>query len=191
MKTLNEIYSELYKLHNIVPNRPDHNNCDKGSLHSYIDFYEQYFSSKKENVKTLLEIGIQGGVSMIMWKEYFQNASIYGVDIDFSRIHPYILNGSYATLLNTDATKPTIVDLLTTTFDVIIDDGEHSFDSQITSFLLLKNKLNKGGCYIIEDIQTEQEAEYLKNLIPGSYIVDLRKIKNRYDDLLLVYENKE
>jgi hypothetical protein len=44
-----------------------------------------------------------------------------------------------------------------------------------------------GGIYIIEDIQNDDEASYLKNSIPNSEIIDLRGIKNRYDDLVLVY----
>lgn len=189
MKSLKTIYNELYISHLTHSHNPDHNNCDKGSLHSYIDFYEEYFLNKRLEVKSFLEIGIQGGVSMLLWKEYFQNSLIYGIDIDFSRMHENIKQNTSLNLLNADATKSSILDLLPIKFDVIIDDGEHSFASQIGSFSLLKDKLNKNGSYIIEDIQTYKEAELLQSMIPNSKIVDLRTNKNRYDDLVLIYEN--
>ena len=48
--------------------------------------------------------------------------------------------------------------------------------------------LADGGIYIIEDIQSELEAKKLNEAIPNSKIVDLRGVKNRYDDLILVYK---
>jgi hypothetical protein len=190
MKSLKNIYNELYlEYYPINHWDSDYNNCDKGSLHSYIEFYEDYFLNKREQTTSFLEIGIQGGVSMLLWKEYFLNSKIYGIDIDFSRMHENIKQNTSLNLLNSDATKSSILDLLPIKFDVIIDDGEHSFSSQIASFSLLKDKLNKNGSYIIEDIQSYKEAELLQSMIPTSKIIDLRNKKNRYDDLLLIYEN--
>jgi hypothetical protein len=190
MKSLKNIYDELYiEYYPINHCDSNYNNCDKGSLHSYIEFYEDYFLNKREQITSFLEIGIQGGVSMLLWKEYFLNSKIYGIDIDFSRIHENIKQNTSLNLLNSDATKSSILDLLPIKFDVIIDDGEHSFSSQIASFSLLKDKLNKNGSYIIEDIQSYKEAELLQAMIPTSKIIDLRNKKNRYDDLLLIYEN--
>jgi hypothetical protein len=57
------------------------------------------------------------------------------------------------------------------------------------------HKLNKDGILIIEDIQKEVSAENLYNYVKENHknynvkIVDLRKHKNRYDDLILVIEN--
>jgi hypothetical protein len=190
MKSLKNIYDELYIEYYPINHRDsDYNNCDKGSLHSYIEFYEDYFLNKREQTTSFLEIGIQGGVSMLLWKKYFLNSKIYGIDIDFSRMHDNIKQNTSLNLLNADATKSSILDLLPIKFDVIIDDGEHSFSSQIASFSLLKDKLNKNGSYIIEDIQSYQEAELLQAMIPTSKIIDLRNNKNRYDDLILIYEN--
>jgi hypothetical protein len=190
MKSLKNIYDELYAAY--YPQNhwdSDYNNCDKGSLHSYIEFYENYFLNKREQITSFLEIGVQGGVSMLLWKEYFSNSKICGIDIDFSRTHENIKNNINLNLIKHDATKSSVLNLIPSSFDVIIDDGEHSFASQIASFALLKDKLNKNGTYIIEDIQSYEEAELLQAMIPTSKIIDLRHNKNRYDDLILIYEN--
>lgn len=190
MKSLKNIYDELYAQY-CPKNHWDsnYNNCDKGSIHSYIDFYEDYFLNKREQVTSFLEIGIQGGVSMLLWKEYFLNSKICGIDIDFSRMHENIKNNISLNLIQHDATKFSILNLIPPAFDVIIDDGKHDFSDQIASFALLKNKLNKNGTYIIEDIQSYKEAELLQEMIPTSKIIDLRNKKNQYDDLILIYEN--
>jgi 23S rRNA U2552 (ribose-2'-O)-methylase RlmE/FtsJ len=49
---------------------------------SYLDIYEKYFEKNRFNIKTVLEIGVYKGSSLKMWKEYFPNATIYGIDIN-------------------------------------------------------------------------------------------------------------
>ena len=48
--------------------------------------------------------------------------------------------------------------------------------------------MNPGGIYIIEDIQClDLEEIELEELHDNVEIIDLRKVKNRYDDVLVVY----
>jgi hypothetical protein len=44
-------------------------------------------------------------------------------------------------------------------FDIIIDDGMHSYQAAITFFMHSYDKLKSGGYYIIEDVS----YSYLKN----------------------------
>ncbi len=74
-------------------------------------------------------------------------------------------------------------------FDIIIDDGSHILQDQIKTFHLLKKLMKKNGIYVIEDVNNIDTVkdEFLK-LHTNCKIIDLRHIKNRYDDVLVVYQ---
>lgn len=190
--SLIDIYSRLYSESIVEPHNTDYNNCDKGSTHSYIPYYESILSEKKNDAVNVLEIGVQGGICLLLWEQYFINAkTILGIDIDISRVqqkvHQQSVNTGKIKIMQADATDSQVMAELNDTYDVVVDDGSHRVSDQLSSFRLLENRLNTGAIYIIEDIQNDQEAEFLKNSIPSSEIVDLRGVKGRYDDLLLVY----
>lgn len=130
--------------------------ADKSSrFHHYLDFYQKMLPDREFSGR-LLEIGVMDGLSMKMWREYYPNAEIVGIDIkDMSMFH------------NTDWQVPESVKLLTLDgtkeadmrplgmFDIIIDDGSHYMSQQQASFeLLYYSQLNKGGMYILEDLWT-------------------------------------
>lgn len=191
--SLIEIYNRLYADSIVDHNNTDWNNCDKGSTHSYIPYYESVLSPLANDSVNVLEIGIQGGICLLLWELYFPNAKqIVGIDIDTSRVQAKVLDRSNSTnkikIVQGDATNSDIVSALDHTYDVIIDDGSHRVADQLSSFKLFESRLNHGGIYIIEDIQNDQEAEFLRASIPTSQIIDLRGVKGRYDDLLLVYK---
>ena len=74
-------------------------------------------------------------------------------------------------------------------FDVIIDDGSHLIDHQIKSFNILKEKMKPGGIYIIEDVNNfDDTVNTYKKLHSNIEIIDNRHIKNRFDDVLIVYK---
>ena len=59
---------------------------DKNTTHSYLPLYQKLLENKKETAKNVLEIGIgdfgeKNGGSIKLWKDYFTNATIYGLDI--------------------------------------------------------------------------------------------------------------
>jgi O-methyltransferase len=84
------------------------------------------------------------------WKEYFENAHIYGIDvaedcmISDDRITTHLLD-------STDIHSCTEF-LPNISFDIILDDGLHTSDAQIKTFRNFFNRLREGGLYIIEDI---------------------------------------
>ena len=59
----------------------DNERTDKNTVHSYLDLYETLFANKQETTKHILEIGIANGGSIKLWKDYFTNATIHGIDI--------------------------------------------------------------------------------------------------------------
>lgn len=137
-------------------------NADKSSrFHNYLDFYQEQLPDRDFSGR-LLEIGVMDGLSMKMWREYYPNAEIIGIDIkDMSMFH------------NTDWQVPESVKLLTLDgtkakdmkplgkFDVIIDDGSHYWADQQKSFdILYRQQLNPGGVYILEDLWTSHIDYY-------------------------------
>jgi hypothetical protein len=186
MKTLSEIYID-YQF-------PE-GHGDKGTAHTYIDEYDKLLGDSRDNI-TILEIGVRYGHSIRMWNEYFTNSNIVGIEINIDSINvikndaPFNENTNTLHIIHGNATNENILEELKDyKFDVIIDDGSHFFNDQVKSFNLLKNKMNLGGTYIIEDVSDiKSTKQNFINLHPNSKIIDNRHIKNRYDDVLVVYK---
>ena len=54
---------------------------DKSSLlHGYLDEYERFLAPIREQELRVMEIGVLEGASLSMWKEYFPNTRLIGVD---------------------------------------------------------------------------------------------------------------
>jgi len=126
-------------------------NADKSSrFHNYLDFYQEQLPDRDFSGR-LLEIGVMDGLSMKMWREYYPNAEIIGIDIkDMSMFHNTDWNVPESVkLLTLDGTKAKDMKPLGM-FDIIIDDGSHYMSQQQKSFeLLYYSQLNifvKIGC---------------------------------------------
>jgi limonene-1,2-epoxide hydrolase len=127
----------------------------------YFDVYERHLSQYRGKSINLLEIGVSKGGSLEMWRDYLgPDAKIYGVDIDpeckkFENEQISIMIGSQSdrSFLKDIAQKiPTI--------DILIDDGGHTMDQQITTFQELYPHINERGVYICEDLHTSYWKEF-------------------------------
>lgn len=159
---------------------------DKGSTHSYIETYDKLFSPYRDKC-SFLEIGLALGDSIKLVDEYFTNSKIVGVDISVVFTPPAYKNN--VRIIQADATKQEFLDTINgETFDIIIDDGSHMENDQVDTFNMLKSRMNKGGIYIIEDILAlDQNRKRFESLHANCEIIDLRKVKNRFDDVLIIY----
>lgn len=168
----------------------DAGHADKGSTHSYIEEYAKLFEKFRSGC-TFMEIGLALGWSLKMWCEYFEKSKIIGVDISVVFNYREIKQHSNKMFIfESDATKPEFLQhIRNQNFDIIIDDGSHMENDQVATFELLKSKMNKGGIYIIEDILAlDQNRERFKSLHDNCEIIDLRHVKNRFDDVLIAYK---
>jgi hypothetical protein len=76
MKTLVEIINELG-----LDNRTNHTHGTDKEVHKYCStFYDKEFIKYKDKPIKLLEIGLFRGGSLILWRNYFSQAEIIGVD---------------------------------------------------------------------------------------------------------------
>lgn len=184
MKKLIEIIKEL-----------DLNRTDKHTAHSYIEnFYQNLLEPYREKKLNILEIGIGSrGDCLKLWKNAFPNSKIYGID----KNQEYCLTAkkiNIEKIINGNAYDKKNINSLPN-FDIIIDDGPHTLESQIKCLELYFPKLNDKGMIIIEDIQKYEHIEILEKTYKklGGFKIetyDLRKIKNRYDDIVIVFKNK-
>jgi len=126
---------------------------DKATFHQFCDFYEEHLPPR---IGRLLEIGVMDGASLRMWRDFYPDAEIVGVD----NLRTPEVDG--VTVLKGDAPD---WDLLKTlgTFDVIVDDGSHMTADQQRTFEWMYPALNPGGWYILEDLHTSYTPRYINS----------------------------
>jgi hypothetical protein len=130
-------------------------NTDKAHYHRFCDFYEKHLPNRGFSGR-LIEVGIMDGASLRMWREWYPNAEIVGLDI---HIRPRPIEG--VTMIEMDATDTHALDRIGE-MDIFIDDGSHmTFDQQATFNHVYPNLLRKGGLYVMEDLHTSFLATYI------------------------------
>ena len=135
--------------------------------HTYADFYSHLFDHCRFDIKKVFECGIGTnnpklistmgstyipGSSLRVWRDYFENAQIYGADVDkdimFSeeRIKTF-----YVDQTDKDSIAKMWNNINETDFDLIIDDGLHRFQPGCCLWENSFGRLKKNAIYIIED----------------------------------------
>ena len=148
---------------------PKARNTDKfRSKHAH--YYEEAFSHLKTEVTSLLEIGINRGGSIKAWRDFFVNATIYGIDIrrvpverceGEERIFSHQIDIGDINVLTKWAEDKE--------FDIVIDDGSHYNIHQIIAFEVLWPRINPGGYFVIEDTRVSWDLDRIK---PGYPILE-------------------
>jgi predicted O-methyltransferase YrrM len=169
--TLKELYNKLADQYGNKSGEMIFTFSDKGSMHSYIDFYEKYFDPLRSNV-SLLEIGMMTGGSMHMWQQYFDQYRLVGMDISSAwntqrDFQASIENDPNISLLfgvnSRDSNIPQQVK--DQKFDFVIDDGDHSAMAQMETFENYWPLVEDNGVYFIEDVIGPVQIETLKNFL--------------------------
>jgi predicted O-methyltransferase YrrM len=161
--------------------------CDKtpSIRHTYTSFYHHLLSNLP--IRRVFEIGVAGGASMRMWRDYFPEAEIFGIDNDpvhifqDERIHTALCDASHLEKL------ASIAEEFGGNYDLIIDDGSHYPDHQINSFKTLLPFLAPSGVYIIEDVL--HLVEVSDQILFPHEIYRFGGCANPSDDNLIVYFN--
>ena len=175
---------------------------DKLRAHSYIPLYERLFQKRRHRIFNLLEIGIGSGGSLQLWNDYFENANIYGIDLNYRcdyldrypRIHQ-IKEDAYTTRCVQNNFVSQGIE-----FEIVIDDGPHNKKSQMIAMKMYFELLTKDGIIVIEDVQDYLEpGVWIKDVIgslPEQYrqfarIMDFRYLNKSPDDLLIVLDKSD
>jgi hypothetical protein len=120
----------------------------------YLANYRSHLGHLFDEPIKLLELGVQRGGSMLLWRDLFSNAEIAGLDLnridladDSGRIHLYQGFQQDHQILDTIRAE-----VAPGGFDVIIDDASHLGEYTAASFWhLFPRHLKPGGTYVIED----------------------------------------
>jgi len=151
--------------------------------------------SKKETAKNVLEVGICHGGSIKLWSDFFTNANVYGLDIMNSENVWGVIKNKVKIILHTSCDAYNndffIKHFLNKNikFDFMLDDGPHTLESMKQFIKLYSQIMTDDGILIIEDVQSWDWIDILKNEVPEHLkqfikIYDLRTNKNRYDDVV-------
>jgi hypothetical protein len=124
---------------------------------NYFPIYEELFSRFRCTGPTVLEIGVYKGASLKLWQTYFgSGAHVIGIDIDAECKRFENANRNISVRIGSQADRAFLRSLIDEfgMFDIIIDDGSHMVDHQITSFnTLFGDGLKAGGIYLVEDLE--------------------------------------
>lgn len=163
------------------------NKSDKGNInitkswHNYTTFYYSIFKDIRNknlrifelglgtnNINIRSNMGINGtpGASLHGWKEFFYNSEIFGADIDNNilfecdKIKTYYCDQTNKDVIKNMWNEPTLKD----NFDIIIEDGLHTFNANVCFFENSIHKLKSNGYFIIEDINKCDEHLFIKKI---------------------------
>ena len=137
------------------------------SPHDYTDSYEFHFGPLRGSVRTVWEIGVDRGGSLLMWRDYFPDAVVVGIDVR----PPAVPGGDRVWCHTGDATRKETVDAALDLYgppDVVVDDGSHVAHDIRCSFALIWPHVRLA--YAVEDIGTQFESlhgdKYLRGGAP-------------------------
>ena len=123
--------------------------------HGYTRYYARHLN--RRSVGCVLEIGIgenqdpeRGGNSLLMWRSYFPNATIFGLDLYEKRLDEPRIVALQADQSDQASLERAVADC--PPFDLVVDDGSHVASHVATSFDTLFPKVKPGGFYAIEDL---------------------------------------
>jgi glycosyltransferase involved in cell wall biosynthesis len=160
-----------------------HTGRPSAKWHHYLEIYDRHLSRFRGKQVRLLEIGVQHGGSLQIWREYFgAQAIIYGIDIDkkcrdYDDETAHVRIGSQADPIFLQEIVKEMGGI-----DVVIDDGSHVAGHQKISFGCLFPLLNENGVYLCEDLQ----ASYWPVFHDGGYQRDgtfIELTKQLMDDI--------
>lgn len=158
------------------------------AAHTYADFYMRLFAHCRSSVKRVFECGIgtnnpdlvssmgaQGkpGASLRVWRDYFPNASVYGADIDRDILFQEDrISTFYIDQLDPEAIATFWKAVGVNDFDLMVDDGLHTFEAGCSLFTHSIDRLSQAGIYVIEDVGLNDLLRYQEFFSTSDFVVD-------------------
>lgn len=179
--------------------------------HNFTTFYSFIFDGLKDQPLKVFELGLgtnniympssmgpngKPGASVRGWSEYFSHpeTQIFGADID----RDILFNERNIKTYYCDQTNPAVIQKMwdetnVDLFDIIVEDGLHTYEANKTFLANSFHKLKKGGVYIVEDLIPRSVELFRRELIEYKNLLNLSHIEiinipneiNSYDNSIL------
>lgn len=156
---------------------------DKMNPNGYHHLYVELLEPIKNRVTNVLEVGIgttdpalvsnmnfavktgyQTGNSLRVWKEFFTNANVYGIDIDVNAIFQEDRITTFACDSRDVPKMQSILNSVNKRFDLIVDDGLHTLEGNLGTLESTLPYLADDGIYIMEDVNQHNDM-YIDELL--------------------------
>jgi hypothetical protein len=164
------------------------NNAQK-RLHKwvhYFDIYERHFDRFRGKAPVMLEVGVCGGGSLQMWREYFgPDSRIVGLDIDPGcKAH----EGTGIEIFIGSQDDPDVLAAILEKYpeiDIVLDDGSHVMRHMIATFEHLYPRISKTGVYMVEDTHTCYIDDYDGGVGRAGSFMEM--VKGKLDEINAVH----
>lgn len=141
--------------------------------HPFTVFYHGFFKQHRDKPLSIAEVGLRDGADLLMWREYFPNASLQGFDKDpamlarFRAAHEnkgmFVSSIAWAD----DAAAIQAFVGVGKTYDMIIVNASNDVGDHVRLVKGAQAWLRPGGMLVVEDILKKQsEQAYLSKLAP-------------------------
>jgi len=157
--------------------------------HHYLPLYDRYFSRYRGTPVKFLEIGVNNGGSLQMWRRYLgKDAVLCGIDINPDCAQYDGQSGMVRIGSQDDPEFLASVVKEMGGVDVVLDDGSHRMAHIDASIKALFPLLTQGGTYMIEDLHTAYYPKFGGGFkAPGNFFNTVRRM---IDDMHMWYHNK-
>lgn len=156
--------------------------------HTYSDVYAALYDHCRMSVQKVFECGLgtnnpnldssmgengKPGASLRVWRDYFPNAKIFGADID----REILFKENRIDTLYVDQTDPKSINKFweetgVDGFDLMIDDGLHTYEAGVCLFEHSISRLANNGIYIIEDVYLHDMNRFVEYFRGKPYSVN-------------------
>lgn len=133
--------------------------------HPYTPIYSLLLGPYRRKPITMCEIGVAGGDSIAMWRNYFtcKETVIWAMDCSqefLAMLQDRNLANVSTSLIdvNHEASIHTAFEGTGVQFDILVDDSDHTFESHLRLVRSVGPYLKPGGLFIIEDIERRRSA---------------------------------
>jgi hypothetical protein len=133
---------------------------------SYFAVYDALFSPYRGKPITFVEVGVLGGGSLFMWREFFgPQARIIGIDLNpnarkWEKDGFEIFIGSQSSTEFWQEFRRAVGPV-----DILLDDGGHTYAQQITTVEAMVDTIRDHGLLVVEDTHTS----YMDGFGPRRY----------------------